>query len=125
MPVELDNEPEYRLAERDVVAWLREQPLDLRELDAKVAAALRAERLAQLDDAAAAGRARQARTPRWPGSTTSCASGEPLVVFARHARSRGRCSSASRDALHLLGRDTIAGARRGRPRLPGPRTARS
>ena len=42
VPVELDNESEYRLAERDLVAWLRSQPLDLGELDAKVAAALRA-----------------------------------------------------------------------------------
>ena len=49
MPVELDNEAEYRLAERDLVAWLRSQPLDLRELDAKVAAALRAERLVRLN----------------------------------------------------------------------------
>src|SRR4029077_8639604 len=39
VPVELDNEPEYRLAEADIVAWLRSQPLDLRELDARVAAA--------------------------------------------------------------------------------------
>ena len=49
VPVELDNEPEYRLAERDLVAWLQSQPLDLRELDAKVAAALRAERLVRLN----------------------------------------------------------------------------
>ena len=49
MPVALDNEPEYRLAEQDVIAWLRSQPLDLRELDAKVAAALRAERLVRLN----------------------------------------------------------------------------
>src|SRR6185437_7347764 len=35
VPMALDNEDEYRLAERDLVAWLREQPLDLRELDAK------------------------------------------------------------------------------------------
>ena len=49
VPVELDNEAEYRLAERDVVAWLQSQPLDLRELDAKVAAALRAERLVRLN----------------------------------------------------------------------------
>ena len=60
VPVELDNEPEYRLAERDVVAWLQSQPLDLRELDAKVAAALRAERLVRLERAEAARRARQA-----------------------------------------------------------------
>ena len=32
-----------------MIAWLREQPLDLRELERKVAAALRAERLAQLN----------------------------------------------------------------------------
>ena len=49
VPVELDNEPEYRLAEHDLVAWLQSQPLDLRELDAKVAAALRAERLVRLN----------------------------------------------------------------------------
>ena len=42
LPVALDNEAEYRLAERDLVGWLRSQPLDLRALDAKVAAALRA-----------------------------------------------------------------------------------
>src|SRR4051812_7701296 len=49
VPVALDNEREYRLAEQDVIAWLREQPLDLSELDRRVAAALRAERLAQLN----------------------------------------------------------------------------
>ena len=48
VPVALANEREYRLAEDDVVAWLRTQPLDLRELNAKIAATLRAERLAQL-----------------------------------------------------------------------------
>ena len=49
VPVALGNEREYRLAEKDVIAWLREQPLDLSELDRRVAAALRAERLAQLN----------------------------------------------------------------------------
>ena len=60
VPVELDNEAEYRLAERDLVAWLRSQPLDLRELDAKVAAALRAERLVRVNALKLLGRARQA-----------------------------------------------------------------
>ena len=43
IPVEIDNAAEYRLAEQDLVAWLRTLPLDLSELDAKVAAAARAE----------------------------------------------------------------------------------
>src|SRR5919205_1220610 len=49
VPVALENEREYRLAEEDVVKWLREQPLELDQLEAKVAATLRAERLAQLN----------------------------------------------------------------------------
>ncbi|MEA2249268.1 MAG: SWI/SNF-related matrix-associated actin-dependent regulator of chromatin subfamily A-like protein 1, partial [Solirubrobacteraceae bacterium] len=48
VPVALDNQSEYRLAEQDVIAWLREQPLDLSDLNARIAATLRAERLAQL-----------------------------------------------------------------------------
>ena len=48
VPVALSNATEYRLAEEDVIAWLRSQPLDLRELNAKIAATLRAQRLAQL-----------------------------------------------------------------------------
>ena len=50
VPVLLSNEHEYRLAERDVVAWLQTLPLDLRTLDAKVAAALRAEQLVRLNN---------------------------------------------------------------------------
>src|SRR4051812_43303426 len=49
VPVALENEREYRLAEEDVVAWLREQPLELSELEARVQATLRAERLAPLN----------------------------------------------------------------------------
>src|ERR671932_678697 len=49
VPVALDNEREYRLAEQDVITWLREQPLELSELNARIAATLRAERLAQLN----------------------------------------------------------------------------
>src|SRR5207302_10871311 len=30
IPVELSNETEYRLAERDLIAWLQSQPIDLR-----------------------------------------------------------------------------------------------
>ena len=35
VPVALENEKEYRLAERDVIAWLQEQPLELSELEAQ------------------------------------------------------------------------------------------
>ena len=49
VPVALDNERDYRLAEKDVIAWLQEQPLELSELESKKAAMLRAERLAQLN----------------------------------------------------------------------------
>ena len=83
VPVELDNEAEYRLAETDVIAWLRSRPLDLSELDAKVAAALRAERLVRLNALkllAARGKLHAALA--WIHDF--CSSGERLVVFARH-----------------------------------------
>ena len=83
MPVALDNQREYKLAEDDVIAWLREQPLDLSELNAKIAATLRAQRLAQLGTLqrlAARGKLHAALT--WIHDFL--ASGEPLVVFARH-----------------------------------------
>ena len=120
VPVALDNEREYRLAENDVIAWLREQPLDLRELNAKIAATLRAERLAQLGTLqrlAARGKLHAALA--WIHDFL--ASGEPLVVFARHIEVQ--------EAVHgaLPGRPAPArarqdpGPRRVRPRLPGPR----
>ena len=124
VPVALDNEREYRLAEQDVIAWLREQPLDLRELNARIAATLRAERLAQLGTLqrlAARGKLHAALA--WIHDFL--ASGEPLVVFARHVEVQEAVLERFPDALHLLGRDTIADARRDRARLPGARRRRS
>jgi superfamily II DNA or RNA helicase len=106
VPVALDNERDYRLAEEDVIAWLREQPLDLRELDRKVAAALRAERLAQLNALrrlASAGKGNAALA--WIDDFL--ASDEPLVVFAGHRAMQDRLVERFPDALHLLGRDSI------------------
>ena len=106
VPVALDNERDYRLAEEDVIAWLREQPLDLRELESKVAAALRAERLAQLN-------ALRRLASRGKGSAALTwiedflASDEPLVVFAGHREMQDRLLERFPDALHLLGRDSI------------------
>jgi hypothetical protein len=106
LPVALDNEREYRLAQDDVIAWLREQPLDLREVEAKVAAALRAERLAQLNALkrlAARGKASAALA--W--IEDFLASDEPLVVFAGHREVQDLLIERFPDALHVLGRDSM------------------
>ena len=105
VPVALTNDREYRLAEDDVVAWLRTQPLDLRELNAKIAATLRAERLAQLGTLqrlAARGKLRAALS--WIADFLE--SGEPLVVFARHVEVQEAVLERFPDAAHLLGRDS-------------------
>jgi len=106
LPVALDNEREYRLAQDDVIAWLREQPLDLGEVEAKVAAALRAERLAQLNALkrlAARGKASAALA--W--IEDFLASDEPLVVFAGHREVQALLLERFPAALHVLGRDTL------------------
>jgi SWI/SNF-related matrix-associated actin-dependent regulator of chromatin subfamily A-like protein 1 len=89
-----------------VIAWLREQPLDLRELDRMVAAALRAERLAQLN--ALRRLASQGKGNAALGWIEDfLASDEPLVVFAGHRAMQDRLVERFPDALHLLGRDSI------------------
>ena len=105
VPVALDNEPEYRLAEQDVVAWLRSQPGDLRELDAKVAAALRAERLVRLNALKLlAARGKLHAALHWIHDFLS--SGEPLVVFARHREIQHAVVERFPDALRVLGADS-------------------
>jgi SWI/SNF-related matrix-associated actin-dependent regulator 1 of chromatin subfamily A len=107
VPVELDNEAEYRLAERDLVAWLRSQPLDLRELDAKVAAALRAERLVRLNALKLlAARGKLHAALRWIHDF--CSSGERLVVFAHHREIQRALLDHFPHALHILGEDSHA-----------------
>jgi SWI/SNF-related matrix-associated actin-dependent regulator of chromatin subfamily A-like protein 1 len=107
VPIALDNEREYRLAEEDVIEWLRSQPLDLAELDAKIARALRAERLAQLgalQRLAARGKLHAALA--WIHDFL--ASGEPLVVFARHIEVQRAVLERFPRALHILGSDPTA-----------------
>ncbi|HUR85702.1 MAG TPA: DEAD/DEAH box helicase [Solirubrobacteraceae bacterium] len=107
VPVALSNEREYRLAEEDVIAWLRSQPLDLRELNAKIAATLRAERLAQLGTLQRlAARGKLAAALSWIDDFLQ--SGEPLVVFARHIEVQEAVLARFPRAAHLLGRDSIA-----------------
>ena len=106
VPVALDNEREYRLAEEDVVAWLREQPIELGELDAKIAATLRAERLAQLGTLQRlAAQGKLAAALAW--IEDFLASGEALVVFARHIDVQKAVVRRFPHALHLLGEDSL------------------
>jgi hypothetical protein len=105
VPVLLSNEAEYRLAEKDVVAWLQTLPLDLRTIDAKVAAALRAEqlvRLNQLRQLAAAGKMPTALA--WIGDFLE--SGEPLVVFAEHIAIQKELVAHFPHSVHILGSDS-------------------
>jgi SWI/SNF-related matrix-associated actin-dependent regulator of chromatin subfamily A-like protein 1 len=105
IPVALNNEQEYRLAERDVVAWLRQQPLDLSELDAKIARVLRAERLAQINTLKQlAAKGKLAAAVAWIHDFLE--SGEPLVVFAHHQEVQDAVIAHFPDAGHLLGRDS-------------------
>ncbi|HEY1778394.1 MAG TPA: DEAD/DEAH box helicase [Solirubrobacteraceae bacterium] len=105
VPVELDNMAEYRLAEQDIVAWLRSQPLDLRELDARVAAALRAERLVRLNALKLlAARGKLPAALSWIHDFLT--SGERLVVFARHREVQQAVLERFPSALHILGADS-------------------
>ncbi len=105
VPVALDNEAEYRLAERDVIAWLRGQPLDLHALDAKVAAALRAERLVRLNALKLlAARGKLHAALHWIHDFLS--SGERLVVFARHREIQRAVIERFPGALRVLGDDS-------------------
>jgi len=103
----LDNEAEYRLAEEDVIAWLRAQPLDLRTLAAKVAAALRAEQLVRLNHLRQiVARGKLGAALPWIHDFT--ATGEPLVVFAEHRDVQQAVIDRFPAALHVLGSDRPA-----------------
>ncbi len=104
VPVALENEREYRLAERDVVAWLQEQPLELSELEAKVQATLRAERLAQLNTLRRlAARGKLGPALAWIDDFLE--SEEPLVVFASHREIQEMVVQRFPNALHVVGAD--------------------
>ena len=111
VPVLLSNEQEYRLAERDVIAWLQTLPLDLRTLDAKVAAALRAEQLVRLNNLRQlAVRGKLPTALAWIADFL--ASGEPLVVFAEHVATQHAVLERFPDAEHILGADSTQNRQR-------------
>ncbi|HST55993.1 MAG TPA: DEAD/DEAH box helicase [Solirubrobacteraceae bacterium] len=107
VPIALTNKREYQLAEKDVIEWLRSQPLDLNELNARIAATLRAKRLAQLGTLQRlAARGKLAAALAW--IEDFLVSGEALVVFARHVEVQQAVLARFPDALHLLGGDSLA-----------------
>lgn len=111
VPILLSNEHEYRLAEQDVIAWLQGLPLDLGTIDARVAAALRAEQLVRLNNLrqlAAGGKLPTALA--WIADFL--ASGEPLVVFAEHIAIQKAVIERFPESVHILGADSSA-ARQG------------
>ncbi len=111
VPMALTNQDEYRLAEDDVIAWLRSQPLDLSELNARIAATLRSERLAQLTALQRlAARGKLAAALAWIADFL--ASGEPLVVFARHVEVQRALLCRHPEAAHLLGGDSLVARER-------------
>ena len=111
VPVLLSNEREYRHAERDVIGWLQTLPLDLRTLDAKVAAALRAEQLVRLNNLRQlAVRGKLPTALAWIGDFL--ASGEPLVVFAEHVATQHAVLERFPEALHILGADSTENRQR-------------
>jgi len=107
VPLLLANEQEYRLAESDVIAWLQTLPLDFRELDSKVSAALRSEQLVRLNNLrqlAAVGKLPTAL----PWIEDFLASGEPLVVFADHIAIQQAVLERFGFAAHILGSDSAS-----------------
>jgi SWI/SNF-related matrix-associated actin-dependent regulator 1 of chromatin subfamily A len=104
VPILLSNERDYRLAEQDVVAWLQTLPLDLRAIDAKVAAALRAEQLVRLNNLRQlAARGKLPTALAWIDDFL--ASSEPLVVFAEHIATQRAVMERFPAAVHILGAD--------------------
>ena len=98
-------------------AGCRALPLDLRTLDAKVAAALRAEQLVRLNNLrqlAAHGKLPTALA--WIGDFL--ASGEPLVVFAEHIAIQRAVLERFPDAAHILGADSTHNRQTRGRRLP-------
>ena len=123
VPVLLSNEEEYRLAEQDVIAWLQSLPLDLRTLDAKVAAALRAEQLVRLNNLRQlAGRGKLPTALAW--ITTSWNRASRSWCSPSTWPPSARCSTASPAPSTSSAPTPPAGARQ--PWTPSrPRTARS
>lgn len=105
VPVLLANERDYRMAEQDVIAWLRSLPLDLKTVESKIAAAMRAEQLVRLNELRQlAARGKLPTAIAW--IEDFMASGEPLVAFAEHIEIQKALIDHFPDSLHILGSDS-------------------
>jgi hypothetical protein len=107
VPVPLTNEAEYQQLEADLVAWLRSEVRDPRELAERIDVALRAEALVKINALRhVAARGKLAAAVEWIESFV--ASGERLVVFAHHRDVQAALLDAFPGAARIIGSDTVA-----------------
>jgi superfamily II DNA or RNA helicase len=107
VPFDLDNEREYRHAERDLIAWVQERYSSSDDLKTRVGSALRAEALVKVNalrQLVGIGKLHAAHT--WIHDFL--ASGEKLVVFAAHRAVQRDLMERFPSAAHILGSDTPA-----------------
>ena len=105
VPFDLDNEREYRHAERDLVAWVKDRFTSSEELKSRVDSAMRAEALVRVNalrQLVGTGKLHAAHA--WIHDFL--ASGEKLVVFAAHRAVQRDLMERFPDAAHILGDDT-------------------
>ena len=100
----LDNEAEYRRAERDFIAWLREQIAETGE--GRLSDSLRAQALVKLTALRRlAARGKLAAAIHWIEDFAE--SEEPLVVFAHHREIQNAVIDHFPDCARILGADKI------------------
>jgi SWI/SNF-related matrix-associated actin-dependent regulator 1 of chromatin subfamily A len=107
VPFDLDNEREYRHAERDLIAWVQERYSSSDDLNTRVGSALRAEALVKVNALRQlVGRGKLHAAHAWIHDFL--ASGEKLVVFAAHRAVQRDLLERFPGAAHILGDDTPA-----------------
>jgi SNF2 family DNA or RNA helicase len=107
VPFDLDNEAEYRHAERDLIAWVQEKYSSGDDVQSRVGSALRAEALVKVNalrQLVGVGKLHAAHS--WIHDFL--ASGEKLVVFAAHRAVQRDLMERFPTAAHILGSDTLA-----------------
>jgi superfamily II DNA or RNA helicase len=107
VPFDLDNEREYRHAERDLVAWVKDRFNSSEELRSRVDSAMRAEALVRVNalrQLVGVGKLHAAHA--WIHDFL--ASGEKLVVFAAHRAVQRDLMERFPNSAHILGDDTPA-----------------